>query len=67
MIISHRILNKGAGNVLDAEREYVAIVQGALIQIIDNFVSKIQTTINQTIAIHQEFIYINMPVHDKFT
>jgi hypothetical protein len=58
MIIFHPILMKDAGNVPDAGRESDAIVQGALTQVTDNFLSKIQTTINQ------EFVHINMPVHD---
>ena len=64
MIIFHPILMKDAGNVPDSGRESDAIVQGALTQVTDNFLSKIQTTINHTRAIHQEFVHINMPVHD---
>jgi hypothetical protein len=47
---------KGAGNVLGAGREYVAIVPRALTQVTENFWSRIQTTRNQIIAITQEFI-----------
>jgi coproporphyrinogen III oxidase-like Fe-S oxidoreductase len=48
---------KDAENVPDAGREPDATVQGALIQVTDNFFSKIQTIINHTRAIHQEFVH----------
>ena len=53
---------KDAGNVPDAGRESDAIVQGALTQVTDHFFSKIQTIINHTRAIHQEFVH-TMPIH----